>query len=144
MSVEGGSSFDNDGKAIVRRFYGEVHERGNVEVIDELFAPDCLGHSGGAQYANDWLKDSIVSFRAAFPGYRVAINHLIAEGDLTANRWTFQGAHSGTPYSGISPSSQEATLTGITIWRTAYGRVVEYWNAADVLSFLFQLSEGSR
>lgn len=120
-----------------------MHERVNVEVIDELFAPDCLGHSGGAQYDNDWLKDSIASFRAAFPGYRVAINHLIAEGDLTANRWTFQGVF-GHSLQRYQPSSQEATLTGITIWRTANGRVVEYWNAADVLSFLSQLNEGSR
>lgn len=140
----GGETFDNDGRATVRRFYGEVHEKGNIGAIDELFAPDCLGHFGESQHDNAWLKDSIGSFRAAFPGYRVAVDHLITEGDLTANMWAFRGVHSGAPYRGVSSTGREAILTGITIWRTVNGRVAEYWNAADVLSFLTQLNKGSR
>ena len=91
MSVE-------DNRTLVRRFYDQVWNRGNVEVANEVFAPDYIRHDlrptealpggpGQAKIAAD--------FRAAFPDLRMEVDLLLAQEDLVAARWTTEGTNTG-------------------------------------------------
>ena len=64
-----------DPKAVVDRFYEIVNE-GAVEKLDEVCAPEIVGHAGaGANLVA--LKMSIGSFRDAFPDLRADLRHVV-------------------------------------------------------------------
>jgi hypothetical protein len=58
-------------KAVVRRLVDEVMNAGNMDVIDDVYAPEL------APVASRW----IVPFRASLPDVQMTIVDLITEGD---------------------------------------------------------------
>ncbi len=48
-------------------------------------------------------------------------------------------ALTGGDYIGVAPTSNQVTLTGITIEQIADGKIVEEWNNWDVLGMLQQI-----
>jgi steroid delta-isomerase-like uncharacterized protein len=128
-------------EALVRPFYEEVWNGGNVEVAEELFAPDYFRHDlrptraapGGAGMA------AIASaFRGAFPDLRMDVDLILSDGDLVAARWTSTGTFSG-PWGDVGPTGVRATFSGVNIFRIRDGRVVELWNHRDDLGLMEQV-----
>jgi predicted ester cyclase len=67
---------------------------------------------------------------------------MIAEGDQVILRWMWHGTHTGdllTPMMRLHATGKQVTVTGITIFRVASGRVVETWNQSDRLGMYQQL-----
>ena len=130
-----------DHKALVRRFYDEVWNGGNVDVALEVFAEDYVRHDlrptkaapGGAGMAA-----IAQAFRAAFPDLRMQVDVLLAEGDLVAARWTSTGTFTGA-WGDVEPTGEQATFSGVNIFRFADGRVVELWNHRDDLGLMQQV-----
>lgn len=115
-----------ENKALVRRFYEEAWNRGNVEVMDELFSPDCLSNGVSDLAAS---KALIRDFRNAIPDLKITIVDMIAEGDRVVTRWTMSGTNPGPgnhPKLGLlPPAGKPFSITGITIHRITAGRIVE-------------------
>ena len=65
-------------KAIARRFVIEPWEKGNLDVLDEICAPDYTLE--GRTNLQD-LKAAIRDFRKALPDLKVTIGVMVAEGD---------------------------------------------------------------
>src|SRR5215467_1853770 len=62
----------NEAKALVLRNHDEVWSQGNIDAVDEIFAPDFVGHHPGQ---SDWVgadavKKAVVNARAAFSRFR--------------------------------------------------------------------------
>jgi steroid delta-isomerase-like uncharacterized protein len=128
-------------KALVRRFYEEVWSRGNLDVADEVFAPDYVRHDFRAtepEAGPDGQKGIAAHFRAAFPDLSFRIDFLLAEGDMVAGRWTASGTHSG-PWAGIPPTGRTMRFSAVNVFRFDRGKVVELWNHRDDLGLLEQL-----
>ena len=72
-----------DNKTIIRRFFDEVWNQGNMEVIDELVAREVSGQDAavGETRTIEAVKEVSVLFRTAFPDACYTIHDLIAEGD---------------------------------------------------------------
>lgn len=128
-------------RSLVRRFYEQVWNEGNVEVAAEVFAEDYVRHDlrptealpgpeGQAKIAAD--------FRAAFPDLRMVVDLVLAEGDLVAARWTTEGTNTGA-WAGRPPTGKRATFSGVNIFRLRDGKVVELWNHRDDLGLAQQL-----
>jgi steroid delta-isomerase-like uncharacterized protein len=114
MSVE-------ENKAFVQRYVEEPWNKGNVDALDELCAPNFhLEGFGGVEE----FKATIQTFRKSFPDLHFTVEEIIAEGDKVAYRWTARGTHQGE-YQGIAPTGKTVTSTGITIIRIVDGKVVE-------------------
>jgi len=125
-------------KAIVRRFYEGFH----TPIEDELIAPDYLHHDpalppemqrGLANY-----KLLLGAFRAGFPDLAMAVEEVVAEGDLVASRWTWRGTHRGD-FQGIPPTGRRVEGPGMSIHRIAGGKIAEGWVNFDALGMLQQL-----
>jgi steroid delta-isomerase-like uncharacterized protein len=127
--------------SLVRRFYEEVWNKGNLDVTSEVFSEDYVRHdlrpsealpgpAGQAKVAAD--------FRAAFPDLRMVVDLILAEGDLVAARWTTEGTNTG-PWGGNPPSGKPARFSGVNIFRIREGKVVELWNHRDDLGLMQQL-----
>jgi steroid delta-isomerase-like uncharacterized protein len=131
---------DSDNKAVVRRFYEEVWNRGNVDVAFDVFADDYLRHDlrptqappGGAGQAK-----VAADFRAAFPDLSFHVDLIVEEDDLVAARWTASGTHSGR-WGDVPPSGSKVTFHGVNFFRLRDGKVVELWNHRDDLGLMQQ------
>ena len=128
-------------KALVRRFYEEVWDRGNTAFAFEVFADDYVRHdfrATGALPGPEGQKKIADDFRAAFPDLRVVVDLIVGEGDYVVGRWTATGTHSG-PWGAVAPSGREATFSAVNIYRFENGKVVEIWNHRDDLGLAEQL-----
>ena len=130
-----------DTKAIARRFLEEAFNSGNLDVVDELVAPEFVNHDAALPEPGvgiEAAKASITGYREAFPDLRLTIEEQLAEGEYVTTRWSARGTHQGN-LMGMTPTGKQATVTGITIDRIVDGRFVESWTNWDTLGLMQQL-----
>ena len=87
-----------DNKALVRRYYDELWNNGNVDIIDALGSDDYTYHLAGNPTPLDrmGLRQYESMLRTAFPDWHTTVEDVIAEGDKLAVRWTGGGTHHGS------------------------------------------------
>jgi steroid delta-isomerase-like uncharacterized protein len=128
-------------KALVRRFYEEVWNSGNVDFAYQVFADDYIRHdlrpAQGVPGA-EGQKQIAATFRSAFPDLRFAVDLVLGEGDYVAARWTAVGTHSGS-WGGQEPTGRSMRFSGVNLFRFRDGKVVEIWNHRDDLGLMQQL-----
>lgn len=130
-----------DLKALSWRFFDEALNNGNLDVVDELLAPDAVNRDAALPEPTvgiEAAKASITSYREAFPDLRVSLEEQIAEGSLVVTRWTATGTHRGELF-GLPATGKQATVSGISIDRYESGRVVESWTNWDTFGLMQQL-----
>ena len=128
--------------ATAQRFFDEIWSEGKLDLVDELVAPEYVGHPSGPEETvrgPEGVKEYIGRLREGVPDLTVTVEDQIAEGDKVATRWTAQGTHVGE-LMGIGPTGRTATVSGITIQRIGDGgQIVEGWTDWDMLGMLQQL-----
>jgi steroid delta-isomerase-like uncharacterized protein len=128
--------------ATARRFFEEVWSEGDFDLVDELFAPEYVGHPSGPEESvrgSEGVKEYIGHLREGVPNLTVTVEDQVADGNKVATRWTAQGTHDGD-LMGMEATGRTATVTGITIQHfRADGRIVEGWTNWDMLGMLQQL-----
>jgi steroid delta-isomerase-like uncharacterized protein len=130
-----------ENKTVIRRFLEEIFEGGNLDLVDELFAPDYVLHDPsvpGEVEGPEAMKQYINMYRTAFPDTRFTVEDQIAEGDEVVTRWTGQGTNEGE-FMGILPTGQQVTVMGIEFDRVSGGKVQETWVNYDALSMMQQI-----
>ena len=78
-------------------------------------------------------------FIASFPDLRYVTNELIAKGDYVVEGWTNTGTHTGAPFMNAPASGKKFTVSGVSIYRIANGKIAEHWGEFDQMSVLQQL-----
>lgn len=131
-----------ENKALARRFMDEVYNKGNLDLIDEVVAPNWVEHNPntpeGMSGRVDDSKRFVEMYRNAFPDLHITIEDLIAEGDKVVMRWTARGTHQGE-LMGVPPSGNRVEVTGINIERLEGGKFVESWSNYDFLGLMQQI-----
>ena len=132
-----------ENKALMRRWFEEVWNKGRVEAIDEMFAEDGLAHgladeSGQPLRGPAGFKAFHEKFRTAFPDIMVTIEDLIAEDDKVVARCSVRGSHGGDSL-GFAATNHPVDITGISIIRVKDGQIVEGWNNFDFMKMFKQL-----
>ena len=122
-------------KAVARRVFEEIFNRGKFQVADEIYAPDFVNHGlhRDASLAED---QAAVHFeKQACPDLKITFGPMVAEGDLVSVLWVFHGTN--TARVGWLPATgAKIEVKGITIWRIADGKIREEWTTFDELSVL--------
>jgi steroid delta-isomerase-like uncharacterized protein len=111
-----------ENKEIIRRFYAECWDTGDLAAVDRFVAPSY--HAAAVGQDREDYKRTMAAMRASFPDLHWTLEDLIAEGDKVVNRWTMHGTHRGE-WSGIAPTGQVVAMPGITIFRLVNGKIVE-------------------
>ncbi len=137
-----------DNKALIRRFVEEIN-RGNVDVVDDVFAPDFkeialwpdprVPSSIGTATGTRAMKEAFPTGRAAFPDGMFTIEELTAEGDIAVLCETFRGTHAGAGFLDLAPTGKSVHWTSFSILRFAGGKVVEVRSLWDRLGAFQQL-----
>ena len=84
------------------------------------------------------LKDHIAMNEAAFPGYELRIEQMIAEGDLVSVIGRASGTHKG-PFMGMPPTGKSWDVPLHITYRVKEGKIVEHWMVLDTAAFMQQL-----
>jgi steroid delta-isomerase-like uncharacterized protein len=129
-------------KALVRRWFDEVWNKGKEATIDELFASNGvtygLGETDEDVHGPAQLKPFVHNMRGSFPDIHITIEDIVAEGDKVMVRIVVQGTHSGGNL-GIPATGQRIRVAGIVLVRVSNGQLVEGWNSWDQLGMLRQI-----
>ena len=129
-----------ENKANQRRVFEEVLNKGNIEIIPELFTPDYFMRSplGMEVKGPEGFKQLTTMFHTALPDFHCTIDDMFAEGDKVATRFTITGTFRGEMM-GITPTGKKATIAAIVITRWEGDKEVEAWESLDTLGFYQQL-----
>ena len=126
-------------KQVFRRLIDEGFNKGNLDALDEICAPNFFEHQDGIVPPTiDGLKGAIISLRTPFPDLFLTIEEIIANGDKTWARITGCGTHRGA-FMGRPPTDKSFAITVIDICRFENNKIVEHWGVADRLSLIAQL-----
>ena len=123
--------------AAARRVIEEAFNQGNVEVLDEVCADSYVDHDPllGDQ-DRDAAKQSIATYREAFPDLHFEIDDIFAADDKVVMRWTGTGTFENE-LMGLQPNHDPGQpIHGIGIDRFEDGKVVESWSQWDTLQFM--------
>jgi len=101
--------------ALVRRFFEEVWNKGNLDLVDEFLAQGYEDHNlpPGAQRGHKGYKASVNMFRSAFPDIEFTLDQVLAEESRVAIRLTGRGTHKGS-FMGIPPTGKQVSFGGMT------------------------------
>jgi steroid delta-isomerase-like uncharacterized protein len=128
-----------DNKATARRWYEEVFNAGNLDLIHELFAPNFVDHDPVNPLPGlEGVRQVVGMYRGAFPDLHIRVEDWFAEGDKVVTRFRAQGTHKG-PLMGIPPTEKQVTVTGIDMLGFEHGKISEHWGNRDDLGMLQQL-----
>lgn len=126
-------------KLLADRVWEEVWHQGDLDRLDDLFAPSFVRHDPGRElHGLEQNRQFIESFRASFPDVHFTVDDQIADADKVCVRYRFQGTHT-KEFNGIPPSGRRVAYSGILIYRFADDKIVEQWTEFDLLGFLRQL-----
>lgn len=134
-----------ENKVIVRRFYEEVINQKNFATLDEVMDTEHQDHGEvlfGSVHGREAIKQGIQTFITVVPDYHVAIEDMVAEGDMVGVLGTMGGTQKGELL-GIPPTGRQLSWRGIAMFRLANGKIVERWFNADSLSIIQELNVAS-
>jgi steroid delta-isomerase-like uncharacterized protein len=142
-NTDGGGSMMSaeENKAIVRRFYDEFFNKGNLQIVTELHTSDYQHHDPNAPDpgggAEGYIRRNSV-FLKAFPDRQLTIEDQVGEGDKVATRITMRATQTGD-LPGIPATGRPVTIESMHICRISDGRIAEEWELFDALGMLRQL-----
>jgi predicted ester cyclase len=134
MSVE-------ENKALAHRFYEGFVNPGNLEVADEIIAPEGRLYFGGKLMGTgpEAFKRTLRMLRGGFPDMSWTIEELVADEDAVAARLTGRGTHQGE-FMGVASTGKRVEIQSIAILHFAAGKIVEDRGMPDMPGLLQQVS----
>lgn len=115
----------NDNKAIIRRFWEDYWNAGDISVADEILAADYAAQD----------KPWHASARGVFPDLSFTIDDLLSDGNKVIAIIHWQGTHRGE-FNGIAPTRKVVKGRGIWIHQVENGRILnEHWEVSDSIGF---------
>ena len=132
-------------KAVVERYFHEVLDRKNFDLMPELMTPGVVLHRPGFDVTGvDAAMQRLRTTRQDYTAFRSELSGLMAEGDMVAVRITHSTKvrpHTFRSRAGEVPVSKEQELnwTAIDQFRLQDGKIVEEWVMRDELGMLAQM-----
>jgi predicted ester cyclase len=127
-----------ENKEVVGRIVEETYNTGDLTVMNECTADNFQLHAGGRILGPEFAKQGPTGLRSAFPDLYMKIGHIVAEGDMVAYLFTYQGTHKGE-YIGIEPTGKQISIEAAAFTRFVNGKQVEGWSFANPLVLFQQL-----
>lgn len=127
-------------RELIRRFYDEIWNEGDMAAADEIVAPDFIdGFTGNNGI--DALKDIVGIFNVSFPDFQVAYTDMVAADDVVVVSVEATGTYAGgaPEFLGIPDSvigENVVIFSGVDFARIEDGQIAEGWGTHDALRTL--------
>ena len=127
-------------KLLVRRFYEEIVNTGDVDSTERFISPEYAEVHEGKRYAVgiEGAKAHVLGVRQTYRDLHLSVEQQIAEGEWVATSYTARGIHEGL-WLGIKPTGKPVAFTGVNVDRVVEGRIVEHGGAANMLGPLLDI-----
>jgi len=122
-------------KKIITRYYDEVWNQGNLDVLDDILDPEYINHNPGLPNpipGPDGLKPIVAAMRTGLPDLRFEINDMLLTPDKVAIRCTMHGTHTGELF-GIPSTGKKVCINQMQIEYIKNGKIIEHWRVSDDL-----------
>jgi predicted ester cyclase len=117
-----------ENKLLVRRFYEEVVNTGDMHRLAEFIRPADL----------EGMRGHVLGVRETYPDLHLTVERQIAEGEWVVTCVTARGTHQGV-WLGMRPTGKKVEMTGVNVDRVIDGRIVEHGGAANLLEPLLEI-----
>ena len=137
--TEGKRASDTN-KALLQRFYDEVINGRNLDLIDEMLTEDFVEFEEfpGIPPTREGVKQTFAMFYAAFPDIHFRVDDLLAEGNLVAARVTITGTHEGE-FMGVPATGRSVEIVAMDFVSFRDGQATAHWGVGDMVLLLQQL-----
>ena len=129
----------NSNEERIRFANDEIIGKGNLDVVDEIFATDYVVHAEGKHHrGHEFVRKFAGLIRSAIPDVRVLkVEILIPQaGDRIAWQRTLGGTHKAR-IGGIPPTGQKVKWRDIVVSRFDHEKIVEDWTVSELAGQLF-------
>lgn len=129
-------------KANVRQEIDEAWNKGNLDVLDDLYDVNMVYHVPPFSdvVGLEAYKQFIKSNRTSYPDLELTVQEIIVEGNSGAILWTYSGTQEGgSPVLGIPPTGKHVVFKGCAFFHAVDGKTVETWNYVDWIGLMKQL-----
>lgn len=127
-------------KAIMRRFFEELFNAGDLNGADEIVDGHYINHDAvpGETPGREGLKIFVSFLRTSFPDIYFTVKDLVAEDDKVVTRWSVTGTQRGE-FASIPATGKSIRVSAINLHRFEDGQIREAWLQWDTLGLMQQL-----
>ena len=127
---------------LVRRYFHKVLDQGKVELIEDLFHPQCVMHRpGGTIVGIDSVRGVAERRKETFSQFETQIHDIFGSGDRLVVRLSHHGVGGGVWPSRLGNydvSGKMVSWDAIAIFRFDNHRIIEEWVTRDELGMILQ------
>ncbi|KKB73034.1 MULTISPECIES: ester cyclase [Bacillus] len=128
-------------KELVRRFFETIEQQKYDDLKDFCHKDFVFYPQLDTQFPGvEGLIESEKKNFDAFPGFKMPIKAVMAEGDLVSVYFIFEGKHTGTPFAGVPATGKSVKFSLMILLRIADGNIIEQRSHVDVHDILRQLT----
>ncbi|UQZ33445.1 ester cyclase [Paenibacillus sp. PK3_47] len=128
-------------KELVCRFYEAIQQE-QYESLKEFCHPDFVFYPqvDTPYHGVKGLVESEKRNFDAFPGFKMPIQEIIAEGNQVAVFFIFEGTHTGSPFFSLPATGKKVRFSLMMLLRIKEGKIIEKRSHVDVHDILKQLN----
>ncbi len=117
----------------VRFANDEILAKGNLDLVDEIFATDYALHAGGKKHKGPaFVRRFVGQLRSAIPNLRVVdVAFLSQAGDTIVWQRTLSGTHKAE-LKGIPPSGKKVKWADMVVTRFDGDKIAEEWAVSEL------------
>ena len=125
-----------ENKAIARRFFEELHNQQNLDVINEIMAPTWVSHhpDGDDDTGLEAFRKGMANIFETSPDIHDEICSIVAEGDRVAVLHTRTGTFQ-KQFGDLPPTGKKLSMWMFHHMRIADGKIAEEWLVYDSVAF---------
>ncbi len=134
------AALEEQNRAIVLKWFGELSKDNFEPLYEELFASDCQQYMppNAEPMSFEEYKPMAKQVYEAFPEIKHTVGDIIAERDKVAAKILVHTVHEGE-FSGIPATGKELEWTAIAIFQISDGKIKARWEIADIMGLYQQL-----
>jgi len=129
---------------IVRRFYEEIWNQGNLDAIPDICHREIVfrGSLGDTKHGHEGFADYVRYVRGALDHYRCHIENVVTEGNRVFAKMLFAGVHQGE-FLGYAATRETLEWAGAALFTIDNDRIIELWVLGDLHGLISQLSSAN-
>lgn len=135
------NTVETHNKQLVERYFNEVWNKGNVDVLDSLLSPDYINHTPSTPNPPKGaagLKPIVNAIRKGFPDLHYAIQDMVVTPNRVVARVIMTGTQTDTLF-GTPPTGKPVSVNQINMEEIVDGKIAEHWRVTDELTMMKQL-----
>ena len=143
MTPSDTSDTTDDAAQLVRRWFDDLFNRGNLSVADEILADDVDYDGPQSLSPSDMsgpedVKSYVESYQTAFPDLWYTVEDITTAPEEVRVRWSAMGTHENDLF-GIEPTGEGFAVDGIDVFTVEDGEITAVYAHWDTLKMVQEL-----